>query len=79
MLEGFIMFGLLKIREEKITSVSFLLGCWRCYQCFPQHLKPFSFQDFALMFVGGSFFGLPQRENIQAGESDHIFLRAFVE
>lgn len=39
------------VREGRITSVSFLLRCWKSYQCFPQHLKPFPLQDFALTFV----------------------------
>lgn len=37
------------IHERKIISISFLLDCWRGYQCFPQHLNPFSLQDCALM------------------------------
>jgi len=39
------------VHEQQITSVPLLLGCWRSYQCFSQHLKHFSLQDFALMFV----------------------------
>lgn len=54
-LEMFMMWVIVWILEDihagKITSVSFLLGCWRSCPCFPQHLKPFSLQDFALMFV----------------------------
>lgn len=39
-----LLFGLLKMCEGKITSVSFLLSCWRSF-------KPFSLQDFALVLV----------------------------